>query len=301
MSNNPIQRIADLEARVAALTSENEALRAQKNGHSHPPPNPEELANAIGTRLTRVEQNLREDFVGKFAGSFLLATETITNRLNALDQRETELEERQQGLETKLQTHYTAVGAKLDEAGGRQRKLMTEFVGILNQHLSHSDTLLKAQQATVESCNRAATATAHSAALCTNFAEDYKATSAQAGVAIQSVKVTVERELTSYTSELKKEALNTVKPVIREVRELTERQYMWRLRLIIFSVLLGIGISSGVAWVTQPSPKLLLDAAHWRRWQEGFTPEQANRLNSLLKEIEKEDDAKKASEGGEAK
>src|SRR3712207_1797963 len=129
MSTNPMQRIADLEARVAALTSENEALRAQKNGHSHPPPNPAELANAIGTRLTRVEQNLREDFVGKFAGSFLLATETITNRLNALDQRETELEERQKGLEAKLKTHYSAVGAKLDEAGGRQRKLMTEFVG----------------------------------------------------------------------------------------------------------------------------------------------------------------------------
>ena len=222
-----MQRIADLEARVAALTSENEALKAQKNGHSHPPPNPEELAHAIGTRLTRVEQNLREDFVGKFAGSFLLATETITNRLNALDQREAELEERQKGLEAKLRAHYSAVGAKLDEAAGRQRKLMTEFVGILNQHLAHSDALLKAQQATVESCDRAAAATAQSASLCTSFAEDYRATSAQAGVAIRSVKVTAERELTAYTSELKKEALNTVKPVIREVQELTERPEVW--------------------------------------------------------------------------
>ena len=299
MSTNPMQRISDLEAEVASLTAENKSLKAsQRNGHSHPQPKPEELAEAIGARLTRVEQNLREDFVGKFAGSFLLATETITGRLNALDQRETELEERQKSLEAKLQTHYSAVGAKLDEAAGRQRKLMTEFVGILNQHLSHSDTLLKAQQATVDSCNRAAAATAQSASLCTNFAEDYKATSAQAGVAIQSVKATAERELTAYTRELKTEAMNTVEPVIREVRELTERQYIWRLRLIIFSVFLGIGISSGVAWLTQPSPKQLLDAARWRHWQEGFAPDQVDRINNLLKEIEKEDDAKKGREGG---
>jgi hypothetical protein len=292
-----MQRIADLEAQVAALTSENEALRAQKNEHSHPQPNSEELANAIGTRLTRVEQNLREDFVGKFAASFLLASETITGRLNALDQHELELEERQQNLETKLQNHYAAVGAKLDEAGGRQRKSMTEFASILNQHLAHSDTLLKAQQATVESCNRSAAATAKSAALCTNFAEDYTATSAQAGVAIQSVKVTVERELTAYLRELKTEALNTVTPVINEVQHLTERQYLWRLRLIIISIILGIGISSVIAWVTQPSSKQLFDAARWRHWQEGFAPDQLGRINNLLKEIDKEEDAKKTQEG----
>lgn len=71
-----MQRICDLEAEVAALTAENQALKAsQRNGHAHPQPNPEELANAIGVRLMRVEQNLREDFVGKFAASFLLATE----------------------------------------------------------------------------------------------------------------------------------------------------------------------------------------------------------------------------------
>jgi hypothetical protein len=91
-----MQPISDLEAEVAALTGENQSLKAsQRNGHSHPQPNPEELANAIGARLARVEQNLREDFVGKFAASFLLASETITSRLNTLDQRESELEARQ--------------------------------------------------------------------------------------------------------------------------------------------------------------------------------------------------------------
>lgn len=293
MSNNPMQKIADLDARVAALTSENETLRAHKNGHSHPQPNSEELASAIGTRLTRVEQNLREDFVGKFAASFLLATETITTRLNALDQRESELEEEQKSLEIKLQNHYAAVSAKLDEAGGRQRKLMTGFVGALNQHLAHSDALLKAQQATVESCERAAAATAQSAALCTNFAKDYKATSAQAGEAIQSVKATVERELTAYTRELKTEALNTVSPVIKEVGDLTERRYLWRLRLVILSVISGVILSSGFAWVTQPSAQQLFDAARWRHWQEGYSPNQMNRINNLLKEIDKEEDAKK--------
>lgn len=217
--------------------------------------------------------------------------------MNALDQREAEIEEGQKALETKLQSHYAAVSAKLDEAGGRQRKLTSEFVGILNQHLTHSDTVLKAQQATAEKCTKAAAATAQSAALCTNFAADYKATSAQASGAIQSVKVTVERELTSFTSKLKTEALDAVNPVIKKVQELTEGQYLWRLRLIIVSVIMGIVISSLVAWVTQPSSTLLLDAARWQHWQEGFAPDQTNRLNNLLKEIEKEDDAKKAKEG----
>jgi hypothetical protein len=91
--------------------------------------------------------------------------------------------------------------------------------------------------------------------------------------------------------------MKTVGPVMREVRELTEKQYLWRLRLIIVGVLVGIAVSSGVAWVTQPSSKQLLDAARWRHWQEGFTPEQADRINGLLKEIEKEDDAKKGKGG----
>lgn len=201
MTTNPMRRISDLEAQVAALTAENQALKTSRNGHAGAQPDPEKLADAIGTRLTRVEQNLREDFVGKFAGSFLLATETITGRLNALDEREKGLEERQKELEGKLESYYSAVGAKPDEAGGRQRKLMGEFATILNQHLTHSDALLKAQQATVDGCNSAAAATAQSAVLCTSFAEDYKSTSAEAGAAIRNLKAAAERELTAYTGE----------------------------------------------------------------------------------------------------
>jgi hypothetical protein len=39
----------------------------------------------------------------------------------------------------------------------------------------------------------------------------------------------------------------------------------------------------------------MLDAAHWRNWQAGFTKDQADRLNGLLKQIE-EENAKRAGE-----
>src|SRR4028118_2353424 len=93
MSSNPMQRISDLEAEVAALTAENQSLKAsQRNGHAHPQLNPQELAEAIGSRLTRVEQNLREDFVGKFAGILLPPLENFNKRVADAEERQISIE-----------------------------------------------------------------------------------------------------------------------------------------------------------------------------------------------------------------
>jgi hypothetical protein len=61
-----MQRIADLEAQVAALTAENKTLKAQTNGNGHL--DAEKLIEALGLRIDRSGQVLREDFTGKLAG-----------------------------------------------------------------------------------------------------------------------------------------------------------------------------------------------------------------------------------------
>ena len=288
-----MQRISDLEAEVAALNGENQSLKAsQRNGHSHPQPNPEELANALGARLVRVEQNLREDFVGKFAASFLLASETITSRLNTLDQRELDLEARQKSLETKLRNHYAAVGAKLDEDGERQRKWMAESVNLLNQHLAHTGTALKQQQATVKSCDAAAAATAQSAQLCTSFESDFKTLAGHASQSITVLSSNLQNNLRTKVEELAGEAEKSMRPVIEGVKELSEAQLERRLKWAAIGLTLALFLSAGLTFFTQPSPYMMRDAARWRTFNDGLTQEQADRINKVLDEIQSEQKAR---------
>ena len=134
-----------------------------------------------------------------------------------------------------------------------------------------------------------------SAARCVTFEQSYKAAIAQASQSIQSLRIKTESELTGYLQDLKIEASDVLRPVMRRVKQLTESQYKWRAVWLSVGLSVGIMIAVGVAWVASPTPSTLIDAARWRNWQAGFTKEQSDKLNNLLNEIEREN-AKKAGE-----
>ena len=110
MSTSPIQRIADLEARVTALTAENEGLRARINGHGNGngPLDIDKLIEAIGLRIDRSGQLLREDFTGKLAG---LISPYIDKTLRQCD----EVAAKQDDLEKKFKEHKKAVAGSAAE------------------------------------------------------------------------------------------------------------------------------------------------------------------------------------------
>lgn len=110
MSTSPIQRIADLEARVTALTAENEALRARINGHGtgNGPFDIDKLIEAIGLRIDRSGQLLREDFTGKLAG---LISPYIDKTLRQCE----EVAAKQDDLEKKFKEHKKAVAGSAAE------------------------------------------------------------------------------------------------------------------------------------------------------------------------------------------
>jgi hypothetical protein len=110
VSTSPIQRIADLEARVTALTAENEGLRARINGHGNGngPLDIDKLIETVGLRIERSGQLLREDFTGKLAG---LISPYIDKTLRQCD----EVAAKQDELEKKFKEHKKAVASSAAE------------------------------------------------------------------------------------------------------------------------------------------------------------------------------------------
>jgi hypothetical protein len=116
VSNSPLQRIADLEAQVAALTAENNALKAKPNGNGHL--DAERLLDVVGLRIDRSGQLLREDFTGKLAG---LISPYIDKTLRQCE----EVASKQEDLEKKFEEHRKAVAgsaAELEAAFVKLRK-----------------------------------------------------------------------------------------------------------------------------------------------------------------------------------
>lgn len=119
MSNSPIQRISDLEAQVAALTAENSALRARTNGNGNGHLDAEKLIEAVGLRIERSGQLLREDFTGKLAG---LISPYIDKTLRQCD----EVAAKQDELEKKFKEHRRAVAGSAAELEASFVKLRKE-------------------------------------------------------------------------------------------------------------------------------------------------------------------------------
>lgn len=306
MSTNPLQRVSDLEAQNEQLQVESARLRAQATELQvenralreavQRMPSAETLAEAIGARLTRVEQNLREDFTGKFAASFLLATETITGRIVAVDERQEKVEARQKAFEGRITTHMEQVGAVLNQADEKQVGLLRRFSAALKQHHSKNEGLLAAQEEILIGCQQAAQATAQAAARCANFDQDYAQASTLAKREMGEAGRLMQRDLRAFTSEVKERAEEAVEPAMQRLRHLSDSQIEWRIKWSVLGFLACVVVTVAVSWALSPSPYVMIDAARWRNWQAGnFTKEQADRLNHLLGEIEQEN-AKLAGE-----
>lgn len=66
--------------------------------------------------------------------------------------------------------------------------------------------------------------------------------------------------------------------------------------MIGMGVMLGVGISSGLAWLTQPQRYERQEAANWRNFFTELTPEQHDKVTKLLGEIETQQQQEAAEE-----
>lgn len=217
MSHNPMQRIADLEAQVAALTTENSNLKARSNGNGHLDAG--KLADALGLRIDRAGQLLREDFTGKLAGMIAPYIEKTMKDCAEVAQRQGELER-------KFTEHRQAVGGSAAEMTDSFIKLRKEAAKDwkaqreqIQQDLGRVDAFAKwfraelqaqAQQnnASVVSCNRAVSA-------CHALAEKVSAPTAQTIEQLNQIKAQGEMTIIGAASNLTNTFNNLRRPVLK--------------------------------------------------------------------------------------
>ena len=282
MSTPPMQWMSDMEAQIAQLTARNMALEK----HLKDQPTPAELLAAIAAQLARMDQNLREDFTGKFAGHITPFIDSVSNRVKALDERLVKAEEREQGIEEQVATHQATINAQLEETEKRQAEILNWFVDALNQHHKINAATLSKQQLAVEECRRATVETSKAAKLCTTFAGNYESTASHATAAIQTLAASSRGEIQSFVQGIKNETKAAIMPVIKEAREMTEAQWTRRVWLVTMGAFIILVCCVGLTWVAQPSPYVMRDAANWRAIESDMTPEQADTMNKVLNEVQ---------------
>jgi hypothetical protein len=234
-----MQRIAELEAQVAGLTAERDALKEEQ-----PRYNLEDLADQVCDQIQETERRLREDFIGKFAANFLLATEAVTNRLTAAESRESQLEERQQSLKAELENHLAKVKETLAETYECQKELVRWINEYNDRYRTEVVAVLEAQLEMVRSCNGAAAATAEAADLCSSFAEDYEAVADAAKQSVSGFSAQTKRELSGYLNDLKASIDRAITPVLQRVEYLTDAQFKRRAWLLAFGLITELAFGS---------------------------------------------------------
>jgi hypothetical protein len=284
-----MQRVAELEAQVAALTAERDALKEKQSEFDL-----EDHAEQICYQIEQAERRLRDDFIGKFAANFLLATEAVTNRLAAAEARESQLEERQRALQAEFENHL----AKVREALAETHELYKGLVGWLHDYIEKYRTAVEAvltgQLEAARDCNKAAAATAEAARMCSSFAGDYEAVAAAAKQGVSGFSAQARRELSGYLDDLKSSIDRAITPVLRRVEYLTESQFKRKSWLLAFGLLAGLVFSSAFLWLTQPPRAVERDAQRWRSLTNDLTLEQYEKVTRLLDEIERQRDAASA-------
>ncbi len=139
--------------------------------------------------------------------------------------------------------------------------------------------------------------------MCAEFADDYRAVAGEAKSGISLLASETRGELRKHFNQTKQATEETLAPIHRRVRELTEKQFTRRLYLMAFGVVFGILITAGMTWLAQPSPYIYRDAANWRSFREVMTDDQLKRANQIIKEVNEaekaaEDQKQKGDSGG---
>lgn len=134
MSFDPLDRIGKLEAenetkdrRIESLETENAALKARSNGNGNGHFDQNKLLEAIGSRIDRSGQVMREDFTGKLAGLIAPYIDTTLRRC-------AELEAKQEELEKRFEQHRKAVGGAAAEFEAAFVKMRKEAAKDWKQH-----------------------------------------------------------------------------------------------------------------------------------------------------------------------
>lgn len=278
-----MQRLAELEALVAALTAERDALKEERSEFDL-----KDQAEQICYQIEETERRLRDDFIGKFAANFLLATEAVTNRLTAAEARESQLEERQQELKAEFENHLARVKQSLIETYECQKELVRWINEYNDKYRTGVEAVLEAQWETVRSCNNAAAMTAEAARMCSSFARDYESIAAAAKQRVSGFSMQTRQDLSGYLDELKADIDRAVKPMLHRLEYLTEAQFKRRAWLLAFGLITGLVFSSIFLWFTQPPRAVERDAQRWRALTDDLTPEQYEKVTKLLDEIERE-------------
>jgi hypothetical protein len=284
MSTHEMQWKADIEAKLSQLTAQNTALANQLKAQ----PSLGEVLQVITAQLSRMDQGLREDFIGKFAGMISPATESITNRVVKLEERLSTAEEREQKFEEQSIAHQMIITEQFERAENRLIDILNAFVLNLEEHHRCNAETLKAQQAAAKDCRTAAAQTAQAASLCTTFAQNYESTASQATGAIRTLTGTMQSELRSLVRDIEEKASATIMPVVKKAREMTEDQYIKRAWWIAFGAIAILLISGVLTRYMQPSPYIMRDAASWRSLENGMRQEQADKINKVLNEVQAE-------------
>jgi hypothetical protein len=219
VSDNPMQRIADLEAQVAALTAENSTLRTRSNGKGHLDAG--QLADALGLRIDRAGQLLREDFTGKLAGMIAPYIEKTIKDCAEVAQRQLELErkfaEHRQAVAGSA-AEMTAAFIKLRKEAAKdwkaQREQMQQDLGRVDAFAKWFRAELQAHgqqhNAAVASCNRAVSA-------CQDLAEKMSVPLTQTIEYLNNIKVNGEATINSAARQLTSTYNNLRQPVLTRV------------------------------------------------------------------------------------
>lgn len=207
--NNAIQRIAELEAEVASLKAERNVLK-EKSGQT----DIQGIANIIEVRLNRVERNLREDFVGKFAGVLLPATESITNRVVALEKRELQLEKQLKKVEIGFENHIKTVSTKLDEADIKQKDFLNALDDFIARYREEHESTVNTHMTIFNGSCEISKAVGIAASKCTKFADDYETVSIKAKTRINDFVGEMESDLRNHIRGIKSAANDAVQPII---------------------------------------------------------------------------------------
>jgi hypothetical protein len=281
--SNQMQRVAELEAQVAALTAERDALKEKQSEFDL-----QDHAEQICYQIKETERRLRDDFIGKFAANFLLATEAVTNRLTAAEARESQIEERQRALQAEFENHLSKVRESLAETHEWQKGLVRWFHDYIEKYRATVEAVLEAQLEGVRDCNKAAAATAEAARMCSSFAKDYEAVAAAAKQGLSGFSAQAKRGLGEYMDDLKAAIDHAVTPVLRRVEYLTEAQFKRRAWLLAAGLVTGLVFSSVFLWLTQPPRAVERDAQRWRSLTNDLNREQYEKVTGLLNEIERQ-------------
>jgi hypothetical protein len=299
-----MKRLAELEAQVAALAAENEGLKRQlaERSSGAKQPSADALAAAIsqqvGEQLVKIEESLRRDFTDKFAGNFFRATEAMTTRVVSLEGKQTEIEGREAALEGRLGEHLNVVGAALDKTKRAQQATAAEFIETLKAYYAANNKTLAEMQAAAEECREALAGAQEAVSGATEFAESYRQIAATERLSLQQFTATGQHGLQQFAQlthsnlatkfkEIASDAERAMRPTIRRVEELTEKQFLRRIYFWTFGFMFALAVLFGSSYIVQQrlAGEVLRDAGLWQYYFTELPPEQYDKATRLLAEI----------------